>query len=71
MKSLRERDELDALVYFYTPGIPIEADLQMGIDTFHEIVRLCDEYCIPVATNLASAEILILGIEQGDLDWRK
>ena len=34
------------------------------------IMRLCDVHNIPLATNIASAEILIMGIERGDLDWR-
>lgn len=34
------------------------------------IVKLCDMHNIPVATNLATAEMLILGMENGDLDWR-
>ena len=34
------------------------------------IPRLCDQYNIPVATNVATAEMLIHGLERGDLDWR-
>ena len=30
----------------------------------------CDQYNIPVATNIATAELLILGLARGDLDWR-
>lgn len=70
MSSQIERDEMDAVIFFYSPGVPIEADQHTQTDTFDEIIRLCDEYCIPVATNLASAELLILGIDHGDLDWR-
>ena len=33
-------------------------------------LRLCDTYNVPCATNLASAEMLILGLQRGDLDWR-
>ncbi len=32
-------------------------------------VRLCDIHNIPLATNLASAEIMIRAIDRGDLDW--
>jgi len=35
-----------------------------------ELLRLCDENNIPVATNIATAEVLIHGLERGDLDWR-
>ena len=34
------------------------------------LLRLCDMYNIPVATNIATAEVLIHGLERGDLDWR-
>ncbi len=34
------------------------------------IIRLCDMHNIPIATNLASAEILILALDRGDLEWR-
>lgn len=35
------------------------------------ILRLCDTYNIPLATNLASAEIMVLALDRGDLDWRE
>ena len=31
----------------------------------------CDEHNIPLATNLATAELLIRALERGDLDWRE
>ena len=34
------------------------------------ITNLCDQYNVPYATNLATAEVLIHGLERGDLDWR-
>ena len=36
-----------------------------------ELMRLCDMNSIPVATNLATAEVLILGLSRGDLAWRE
>ena len=36
----------------------------------NSIVRLCDSYNIPIATNLATAELLIKALERGDLEWR-
>jgi len=35
-----------------------------------KIMRLCDIHNIPVATNLATAELLIKALERGDLGWR-
>lgn len=34
------------------------------------ILRLCDLHNIPLATNLATAELLLLALDRGDLDWR-
>ena len=34
------------------------------------IARLCDQNNIPFASNVATAEMLILGLARGDLDWR-
>jgi len=34
------------------------------------VMQLCDVHNIPLATNLASAEALLLALEQGYLDWR-
>ena len=50
---------------FYNPVMmdPKEPDI-------HAIVMRCDQYNIPVATNIATAELLILGLARGDLDWR-
>lgn len=58
-------DEIDLLLFFRDPLIgkdyePYENDM----------FRLCDMRNIPVATNIASAEVLIRGLERGDLDWR-
>ena len=36
-----------------------------------DMLRMCDVYNVPVATNLATAEILVRALERGDLDWRE
>ena len=36
-----------------------------------ELLKVCDLNNIPYATNIATAEILILAIDRGDLDWRE
>ena len=36
----------------------------------NSIMRLCDMHNIPLASNLATAEILLLALDRGDLDWR-
>ena len=35
------------------------------------VLRLCDIHNIPLASNLATAEALLLALDRGDLDWRK
>ena len=35
------------------------------------VVRLCDIHNIPLATNLATAELLIKSLDRGDLEWRE
>lgn len=37
----------------------------------NKLVRLCDMHNIPLATNLATAELLIHALDRGDLDWRE
>ena len=36
----------------------------------NSILRLCDVHNIPLASNLATAEILLLALDRGDLEWR-
>ena len=58
-------DEIDLLLLFRDPlnPKPTEPDER-------SLLRLCDVHNIPVATNIATAEMLIHGLERGDLDWR-
>ncbi len=58
-------DEIDTLIFF-RDGINSESSRQADND----LLRLCDVHVIPYATNIATAEILIHGLERGDLDWR-
>lgn len=37
----------------------------------NDVMRLCDIYNIPLATNLASAELMIKSLDRGDLEWRE
>ena len=64
--SLIEQNELDLLVIFRDPMAPKKYEQ----DT-KNITRLCDVYNIPMATNIATAEALILALDRGDLDWRE
>ena len=37
----------------------------------NNVVKLCDMYNIPLATNLATAELLIKALDRGDMEWRE
>ena len=60
-------NEIDLVLMFTDPNnIDAWDDSQMV-----ETIRHCDKHNVPVATNLASAEMLIMGLQRGDLDWRE
>ena len=58
-------NEIDLLLFFRDPinAKPSEPNEMT-------LLRLCDVHNIPMATNIATAEVLIHGLERGDLDWR-
>ena len=60
-------NEIDLVLMFTDPNGMNPWDDQQIVQTIH----LCDTHNVPVATNLASAEMLILGLQRGDLDWRE
>ncbi len=59
-------NEIDVVLYFRDP-LDVSEPSTSDIST---IIRLCDMHNIPVATNIATGEVLIHGLERGDLDWR-
>ena len=59
-------NEIDLVLYFTDPNV---YDAQQD-KSLLEILRLCDLHNVPIATNVATAEMLILGLQRGDLDWR-
>ena len=59
-------NEIDLVFYFRSTDpteIPTEAE--------NNLLRLCDVYNIPLATNIATAEALITALGNGDLNWRE
>ena len=58
-------NEIDLVIFFRDPltAEAYEPDVS-------NLIRLCDMHNIPIATNLATAEVLIHGLDRGDLDWR-
>ena len=59
-------DEIDLLLLFRDPLKPKPTEPDEKI-----LLGLCEVHNIPVATNIATAEVLIHGLERGDLDWRE
>ncbi len=57
-------NEIDMVIFLRDPLDP------MSDTDIEGLLRLCDLNTIPMATNVATAEMLILGLERGDLDWR-
>ncbi len=61
-----ENNDLDLVIFLRDPNITLNSD-----DNSASIIAACDALNIPLATNLATAETLILALERGDLDWRE
>ncbi len=61
-----EHNQIDMVIFLRDPLSPKSHE-----PDFNNISQLCDKYNIPLATNLATAELLIKALERGDLDWRE
>ena len=57
-------NEIDLVLFFNSP-----LDNEMDQSVLY-ISRLCDQHSVPMATNVATAELLIHGLARGDLAWR-
>ena len=59
-------NNMDLIIFLRDPltAQPHEPDVQA-------LLRLCDVHAIPLATNLASAELFINGLKRGDLNYRE
>ena len=60
-------NEIDLVLLFSDPNTTDVWDDSQIVET----IRHCDKHNVPIATNLASAEMLIMGLQRGDLDWRE
>jgi methylglyoxal synthase len=58
-------NKMDMVFFFRDPltAQPHEPDVTA-------LIRLCDVYSVPLATNMGTGEVLIKGLERGDLSWR-
>ena len=59
-------NEVDLLLLFRDPLNPKSHE-----PNDMNLLRICDMHNIPVATNIATAEVLVCALEHGDLDWRE
>ncbi|AVM42279.1 methylglyoxal synthase [Fastidiosipila sanguinis] len=57
-------NEIDAVIFLKDPASD-------SYDRSNILMQACDQNNIPYASNLATAEILVLAIDRGDLDWRE
>lgn len=60
------QNKMDIVLFFRDPltAQPHEPDVSA-------LIRLCDVYSVPLATNMGTAELIIKGLERGDLLWRE
>ncbi len=61
-----EHNDIDLVIFLRDPFTENKRDPDMS-----NIAKLCDVHNIPLATNLATAELLIRALDRGDLDWRE
>ena len=61
-----EHNEIDLMIFLRDPLAP-----ELHKPDINYIVKLCDTHNIPLATNLATAELLIKSLDRGDLEWRE
>ena len=60
-----EQNQLDMVIFLRNTDRAVNYEVQ-----FNYVIPLCDEYSIPLATNIATAEMLLKGMNNGDLEWR-
>ena len=61
-----EHNQLDLVIFLRDVESP-----NLHEPDSNNICMLCDMYNIPLATNLATAELLIKSLERGDMEWRE
>ena len=61
-----ENNYIDLVIFLRDPLTP-----KMHEPNLSNLCRLCDMHNIPIATNLASAELLLKSLDRGDMEWRE
>ena len=60
-----EHNQIDLVIFLRDPFTPKSHEPDVN-----HIVHLCDRHNIPLATNLATAELLVKALDRGDMDFR-
>lgn len=63
--SVVAANKLDLIIFLRDP-----LTMQAHEPDITALLRLCDVHNIPLATNMATAEIMLKALEEGGLDWR-
>ncbi len=66
MCAMIEQNQMDLVIFLRDPLNPKSHEPDI-----HKAIRLCDMHNIPLASNVATAELLIKSLEHGDLEWRE
>ncbi|MCM1125054.1 MAG: methylglyoxal synthase [Lachnospiraceae bacterium] len=61
-----EHNQMDLVIFLRDP-----LSAKVHEPDVNNVVKLCDMYNIPLATNLATAELLIKSLDRGDMEWRE
>ena len=61
-----EHNQIDLVIFFRDP-----LNARKNEPDVNKAIRLCDIHNVPLATNIASAEMLLKSLERGDLEWRE
>ena len=61
-----ENNQIDLVIFLRDPLAPKSHEPDIN-----RTMRLCDTHNIPLATNLATAELLIKSLDRGDMEWRE
>ena len=61
-----ENNDMDLVIFLRDPLSPKSHEPDVN-----KAVRLCDIHNVPLATNLATAELLVKALDRGDLEWRE
>ncbi len=68
MSAMVEQNQMDLVLFFRDPEMT--ASSRNDSADLSKVIRMCDLHNVPLATNIASAELLLKSLDRGGLDWR-